>query len=175
MESPHIKHNPHPKMRYEFTLTIHDAPGQVDSVTGWMQFSVEDKRCAPTQPISGAQILPPDQHVTFVVTPNTDGTYTGTVYLDLLQDEDYYGMGTCRWKLPLAGMTLKIGDATFSTSIQLKNILAQESMMEYLLKDPPPPSRHDIGIPAETPASEYAAKTPGKFFAAQLTAEGRPE
>ncbi|MQQ99823.1 hypothetical protein [Glaciimonas soli] len=47
MNTPDIKQNPHPKMRYEITLTIKDAPGPFDAVTGFMQYDVTNEQCSP--------------------------------------------------------------------------------------------------------------------------------
>ncbi|MDL9998458.1 hypothetical protein QTI24_07600 [Variovorax sp. J22P240] len=170
-----IKQNPHPKMRYQITLTIHDAPGQFESVTGHVQYAITNERCAPENPVAGVYLPPPNQYIPFVVTQVADNTYTGTVYLDLLQDEDYFGKGVCHWALAHAGMDLKAKETAFGTSISLRDIVAQKPSTEYLSRttyfDTLPADRRETGIPVGTPASEYAHKNPQRFFSATLTAK----
>ncbi|MDR2220310.1 MAG: hypothetical protein LBE24_07000 [Methylobacillus sp.] len=166
-----VKQNPQPKMRYEITLTVDHAPGQIESVTSYTQYSVTDKRCAPAQAISGAPIYPPDQNVPFAVTPNADGTWTGAVYLDQLQDEDYYGKGICRWSLQLVGIQFKIGGATFGTFIPVKEIIAQQPWITYV-PNTPDSTGYSSGIPATgNPRPEwFAERTPKQFFTTTLAA-----
>src|ERR1700752_4864262 len=83
MKTPDIKLNPHPRMRYEIALTIHDAPGPFDSVSGYMQYEVTDKHCSPENPISGTW-NPPFKDIPIAFTRMGDNIYTGTVHFDLL-------------------------------------------------------------------------------------------
>jgi hypothetical protein len=100
MKQPDIKLNPQPKMRYELTLSVHDAPGPFESVSGFMQYEVQNEQeCVPADVISGHhQRLSIDPDIEFKRLGDSQ-TYKGTVYLDLVQDGDYYGLGVCRWKM----------------------------------------------------------------------------
>jgi len=186
MKTLDIKHNPHPKMRYDIKLTIHDAPGPFESVTGYMQHQVLDKRCVPESFFEGVRVMP-DNAVDFTFDRISDQEYVGTVYLDLLQDEDYYGMGVCHWTMTLAGVSLRTQYTSFDTSISLENIVARKPEAAYLRKQPyfatgsEPTvirdssggttyiSRSISGMPIGAPVADYAAKHRDEFFTVTLT------
>ncbi|WP_049623669.1 hypothetical protein [Frateuria defendens] len=130
VKSPDIKQNPHPKLRYEITLVIKDAPGPFDSIAGSVDYKVENDRCVPLTPISGATVAP-EKSVPLVFTRISDNLYKGTLYTDLMQDEDYYGMGVCHWAMVGAGVDLKVKNVDFSPSIFLKDIFARQSVTRY--------------------------------------------
>lgn len=131
MKTPNIKQNPHPKMRYEITLTAPHAPGTFESVTGFMQYEVANEECAPKDTFAGVFRKPPIQQAPIVFARTSDGVYTGTVYLDLMQDEDYYGLGVCHWSLVAAIARLKIGEVTFSPDLSPAQIVAQRPITTY--------------------------------------------
>lgn len=98
---PDVRINPAPTQAYEIVLTIPDPPSQVHAVSGQVQFDIEGVKddCMPyADRIAG--IKPKSSFLVPVdFRRREDGTYTGSVYLDWLIDEDYYGLGVCRWKL----------------------------------------------------------------------------
>jgi hypothetical protein len=51
--NPDIRQNPHPKMRYDITMTIEGAPSPFDSVNGHMQYDISNERCAPEDNLAG--------------------------------------------------------------------------------------------------------------------------
>lgn len=130
VKSPDIKQNSHPRLRYEITLIIKDAPGPFDSIAGSVDYKVENDRCVPLTPISGATVVP-EKSVPLILTRVSDNLYKGALYTDLLQDEDYYGMGVCRWRVVGAGVDLKVKNVDFSHSIFLKDILAKQPVTRY--------------------------------------------
>lgn len=174
MKTLDIKRNPNPKMRYEITLAVHDAPGPFESVSGYMQHQVLDKACVPEIPFEGAKVMP-DHPVDFAFTRINDQEYVGTVYLDLLQDDDYYGLGECHWTMTLAGVVLKTQSASFVSSIPLSSIVARTPNSAYLpkkayfAKASEPAVMSISGMPFGTPVAEYAAKHPEEFFVVTLT------
>jgi hypothetical protein len=129
----------------------------------------------------------PDHPVDFAFTRINDQEYVGTVYLDLLQDDDYYGLGECHWTMTLAGVVLKTQSASFVSSIPLSNIVARAPNSAYLpkkayfAKASEPTviedssggtlyiNRSISGMPFGTPVAEYAAKHPEEFFVVTLT------
>lgn len=130
MKTPDIKQNPHPKMRYEITMTIDGAPGPFDSMTAFVQYKVSNDRCVPLQPISGATLAPEDR-VPLELARVSDHVYTGHLYVDLLQDEDYYGMGVCHWEVVAATAVLQVGKVAFSPDLLKNEILEQKSATRY--------------------------------------------
>ena len=133
MKTPDIKQNPHPKMRYEITMTIQNAPGPFDSVSGFVQYKVSNDRCVPLTPISGAT-LPPEKSVPLELSHVTDNIYKGSLYVDLLQDEDYYGLGVCHWAVVAATVSLTVKKADFSPDLFVNSILKQSSETRYFSK-----------------------------------------
>ncbi|MGJ7491924.1 hypothetical protein [Variovorax sp. ZT4R33] len=135
MKKPEIKLNPQPKMRYELTLTVQDAPGPFESVTGFMQYEVQNEQeCVPADAISGHhQRLSIDPDVEFKRVSDSQ-TYKGTVYLDLVQDSDYYGLGVCRWKMVGFSGVMKAGEVTFNPFISGEQIAKLQSKTEYFAK-----------------------------------------
>ena len=130
MKKPDVKLNPHPKMRYEITLTIEDAPGPFDTVEGSAGYEVANGSCVPLTPFTGATIEP-TKNVPIVLTRLSDKVYKGEIYVDLLADEDYFGLGLCRWSMPFANFGLRIGNLLFGHSISLKDILEGNSDTRY--------------------------------------------
>ncbi len=133
MKTPDIKQNAHPKMRYEITMTIQGAPGPFDSVDGFVQYKVSNDRCVPLTPISGAT-LPPEKSVPIEFSHVSDNVYKGTLYVDLLQDEDYFGLGVCHWAVVAATASLKAGKVDLSPDLFADSILKQASETRYFSK-----------------------------------------
>lgn len=173
MNKPDIKQNPAPQQRYELTLTLQDAPGPFESIAGFMQYEVQNEQdCVPADAISGHhQRLSSDPLIAFTRV-NTSNVYKGTVYLDLLQDADYYGLGVCHWKMMGFTAMLKAGEVTFNPFISGDQITAQQSKTEYFPKsyfsDPAViKDTHTGGMSM----SEPVARDPGKFFSTTLTSK----
>jgi hypothetical protein len=134
MNSPDIKRNPHPKMRYEITLTIQGAPGPFDSVMANMAYEVTNEQCAPFDKFIGIYRKPSTQHLPIALQRVGDGVYQGEAYLDLLQDDDYYGLGACHWAMTFVTAQLKVGEATFSPFISTAEIVGQQSTARFFAK-----------------------------------------
>lgn len=134
MKTFEIKHNPHPKMRYEITLMVHDAPGPFESVSGYAHYEVTNKECSPENALNGTWDQRPITTIPISFTPTEEGTYIGAVHLDQLQDEDYFGLGMCHWGLNSAGATLRIKAKEFVLGLSLEEILSRKSIPTYFVK-----------------------------------------
>ncbi|WP_266157209.1 hypothetical protein [Dyella silvatica] len=130
MKTPDIKQNPHPKTRYEITMTIDGAPGPFDAVTGFVQYKVSNDRCVPLSPGSGAT-LAPEKSVPLDLTRVSDKVYRATFYTDLFQDEDYYGLGVCHWSVVAATAALKVNASDLSPALFIDDIKAQKPVATY--------------------------------------------
>jgi hypothetical protein len=172
MKQPDIKLNPHPKMRYEITLTIEDAPGPFESVTAYTNFET-DTNCVPEAPITAGNYgskYPVGHSVLVAFHTVGANTYQGTMYMDLLQDEDYYGLGVCHWRVTSFSVPMKAGEVTFGPAITGDEIASRQPKVEYFPKsyfgDPSViKDTHTGGMPM----SESVARAPGKFFSTTLT------
>ncbi len=130
IKKPDIKVNPHPKMRYEITLSIEGAPGPFDSVDGFTGYEVTNGACVPLTPFSGAT-LTPRENVPVSLRRLSDTSYKGDIYVDLLTDEDYFGQGLCRWSMRFVNFGLRVGNLVFAHSISLDEVLAGKSVARY--------------------------------------------
>lgn len=130
MTQPDIKQNPNPKMRYEITATIDGAPGPFDRIHGIADYRVTNELCVPPTPVMGARIVP-EKRAELEFHHDHGNVYRATVYLDLLQDEDYFGKGTCHWALMAAGIELDHATVTFSASLFHDDLLAGNAVPRY--------------------------------------------
>jgi hypothetical protein len=112
----HPELNPHPKQRYEVTVTV-DAPGPFDSVKGHVWYAIANPECTPKNLLEGVHNLPADVDRTIVLTRVDDHTYHGYFYRDLLQGEDYFGKGICRWEVSGAGANFMVHGLLFPASV----------------------------------------------------------
>lgn len=132
-----IRQNPQPVKRFEITLTISkDAPGPFEAVSGSMQYEVDkDDSCAPKRPMIGLHDIP-GQYPPVAFTRVDEHTYKGAAYTDLMQDDDYYGMGVCRWHMTFVTAELKNKNNRISLtpSISLAEINGQKSVTFYFPK-----------------------------------------
>ena len=131
------KRNPAPKQRYDITMTVANAPGPFGSVEGFAQYEAPD--CWYTlDRIAGVPAIP---HVTLPVsyTKVDDTTYVGTVYLDVMQDEDYFGRGICKWVLTSARVSLKATgtreEASFTAYVHLDDFANKKPVTTYFQKE----------------------------------------
>lgn len=99
--------NPAPLKAYEITLRIHGAPGVFKHVRGTAQYDViNEDQCGNIETATGTPSRITSQEP-LELTRISDDEYQGTVYLDRMQDQDYYGRGVCRWEFTGAGALLK--------------------------------------------------------------------
>lgn len=127
--------NPHPKERYELTFTIHDAPGPFDSVTAGAQYEVGNPTCIPTDAFSGGKSDSPGVTRRVPLERIAPQTYRGEVTVDLLADEDLFGLGVCHWNDMGAGINLVAHGVTFNAVIGKDDIVAQRTAPTYFWKD----------------------------------------
>lgn len=175
--NPDIKQNPHPKMRYDITMTIGEVHGSFDSVTGFVQYEVTNKNCVPEDPIAGVTVKP-STNPTFKFTRVSDNVYTTTVYADLMKDEDYYGKGVCHWAMTAVVAELKTNEVTLGPDIDYDEMASHKPNTTYFSKEfyskSDVPDLHDPGIPY----SRYSTLDPddrSDFFAITMTAKGHFE
>jgi hypothetical protein len=130
MKNPDIKLNPNPRMRYEVTAVVKDAPGPFDLIEGAVQYKVTDRKCVPLTPITGAAEFP-EKRVPIELHRVDDHTYKGDLYVDLLQDEDYFGKGVCHWDLIGADVSFKVNKLYFSPSLFHDELVAGQPVIRF--------------------------------------------
>ena len=126
-----IRDNPVPKHRYEVTLEIHQPPGPFESTArGWVHYRVDNSRCLTPTPSEGTTIFP-EKTVEFNVTRVSATVYRGTIFLDSLQDQDYYRLGVCHWNVNTLGIELKANGVKFNTAMGGSDLLAGKQVTTY--------------------------------------------
>jgi len=141
MKNPDIKMNPNPKFRYEFTVSIDGAPGPFDSITSSAQYQVMNPNCVPMQPGSGATPTI-SKSIPIVLERESDKLYKGSFETDAFEDENYFGLGVCRWQLIAADAVLSNKKVSMTPSLLPKDIQARKSVTTYFSND----SYQNIGM-----------------------------
>jgi hypothetical protein len=90
--------NESPKSAYllDFKILVHPGPFKNIKISAFHR--VKNSECVKAQPLSGA-VLPPELHVPLTAKKVGDEHYQAVFHLDALQNDDYFGLGVCRWKL----------------------------------------------------------------------------
>ncbi|WP_311239425.1 MULTISPECIES: hypothetical protein [unclassified Xanthomonas] len=170
------KLNPSPRKAFEVTLTLKNAPGAFGLVQGAAQYDVSNEaECGKIQPETGTAGRITSQE-DFALKKVSDTEYRGTVYLDLMQDEDYYGRGVCHWEFSGASVMLKATGAEeetrFLSFIEAKTVTAQQVSTEYYWSERYPRSEMsnfpDMGKHA---AEEFKPEIRDKLFTITLAAK----
>lgn len=149
MQAYKFRLNPNPKQRYDITMSIKDAPGPFEHVR--FGASYEAKDCSYVISEFEGVRGHPEHHVELDFRKVDEHTYVGTLYLDAMVDEDYYGNGVCHWQMTGMGVGLKATGAEeetrFSSSLMVESVQAQESETTYFWKKRYPRSR-TYGFPS---------------------------
>ena len=169
------KLNPNPKQRYDITMTIGNAPGSFASMEGLVQYDVSNRQCLPPPDSNpGGYSAHMTRHVPFVLTRVSETHYTGTVFADLMLDEDYHGRGVCHWKLIQARVHMKAtgadGETLFIPSLPVEDLLSESAVTTYFWKGYYP--RTDVeNFPesGDTSLDNVPADKKGDFFTISLT------
>jgi hypothetical protein len=136
--TPRRKLKPAPGRPFRITMTIKDAPGPLASVEGVAQYDVSnDAQCGHHLELVGVTpritSLEP-----FELRKVSDNEYQGTIYADLIEDEDYYGNGVCHWEFTSVEIELKAtgdqAETRFLPDLTAEQVFAQQSVTTYFLK-----------------------------------------
>jgi hypothetical protein len=130
INKPDVKLNPQPRMRYEITIKVDNAPGPFDRVEGVIDYRVSNENCVPLTPVTGATVAP-EKRVPIVLTHSGGNIYKGEIYADLLQDEDYYGKGVCHWSVVAASANLYVKQVDFSAPLFHDDLLKGKPVTRY--------------------------------------------
>lgn len=162
--------NPHPKERYELTFTVHDAPGPFDSATADVLYVVNNPMCIPHDPFTGGQSKSPGVTRPIPLERIAPQTYRGEVTMDLLADEDLFGLGVCHWSVMSAGFGLAAHGVTFNAGIVRKEIEAGNAISTYFAKESYSSGTADFGEDGRY-LSPYVKSSPDKFFHVTISAK----
>lgn len=178
--------NPQPRLAYEVTLKIKDAPGPFALVKGGAQYDVvNEAECGRINPATGTagRIT---SHEEVVLRRVAEDEYRGTLYLDLLQDDDYFGRGVCRWEFTGASVTLRAtgveGETRFLSFITAGAVMNDGVVTRYYpladyvrAKDAAPtleqPTTRNFPQSGKESPDDYLPKFRGALFSMSLHAQ----
>ena len=163
--------NPNPQQAYEVVLTIQDAPGPF-KVKGWSAMYEATGCNYVTNEWAGARGQP-RRLVEIPFTESPDGSQVATLFLDALQDEDYYGNGVCRWRLTSAGpwfqATGDSGDTTFDVNLNPEQLLAESPVVLFYWKGHYPRAKVDrFSTSGNTDREKFAPEIRNNLFSMTL-------
>ncbi|SDQ36655.1 hypothetical protein SAMN05428982_0840 [Pseudoxanthomonas sp. CF385] len=173
-QAPLRKINPSPRRGHIIAMTLEDAPGVFASIEGVAQYTVENAtECGEKVALSGAfpRISTSEP---FVLTKVSENEYRGTVYEDLIVDEDYFGRGVCRWKFSSVSVHLSAttdgADTKFIPSIDSILVASSGSEAKYFWKARYPRVADYDGFPVfgESDLESVPEDKRGEFFVITL-------
>jgi hypothetical protein len=127
-ESPVAKTNPNPTQGYEIMVELIDPPADIRRIAGEAHFGIPDVSCMH-QPDPIAGYTPGSSYIKeFALTKVGENTYQGHIFLDWPIDEDYYGMGVCKWEIATVDTILIRDSGLIQSSLLLgKAAITSES------------------------------------------------
>lgn len=166
--------NPEPRLAYEVTLKIKDAPGPFALVNGGAQYDVvNEAECGRINPATGTagRIT---SHEDVVLRRIAEDEYRGTVYLDLLQDDDYFGRGVCRWEFTGVSALLKAtgaeGETRFLSFMKAGRFTTGESqVLYYPEKSYPRTGNGNFPATGEEDSARFRADIQHQLFSISLS------
>ena len=135
---PIYEKNPHPTQAYRITMTIEDAPGPFEWISGTAFYEMTNhKQCTPIEPIAGVWSKSKEDGIPIHFKKINESTYVATIYADGMVDSDYYGKGVCRWELTSVDVSLratgKHEETRFQPGIYKDKLLSGEPGVTYFL------------------------------------------
>lgn len=168
-----IHDSPHPTQRYEITVTV-DAPEPVTAMSGGVAYEPVNVECVPKLPLEGAREVPNTSR-DFKLT-STDGgrTWKGYFFRDMIQNQDYFGLGVCRWDVTSVGAGFTMHGEAFGLSLSLEEMLTPDTYTSYFKKAEYFDNTIDNGIASEwrmanKDAAAEVAKNPDAYFPMTIT------
>jgi hypothetical protein len=130
-----VRHTPEPVREYALVIAFAGLPGPVSGVEASADFAVDNVECVPPMELSGARLRP--EHSIGLPLQSLDANRHATsLHADALLDEDYFGLGVCRWSLNWATVRFRSAQTEFVGAIPLEDIQAGRPVtLHYLVSD----------------------------------------
>ena len=140
--------NPHPKQAYRLRIKINDVPGPL-KLMGNMSVGYKAENCSYIiNHIEGAPANP-EKRVRTVIRQLGEFEYETVVYVDAMQDEDYFGEGICHWKPEGFGVAFKATGSPDETKFNfgdfLDDLIEKKMLVKYYWKWAYPYSKREDG------------------------------
>lgn len=133
-----VRRAPAPLERYVISAVFEGLPLAVDRFSGVARFSVSNPECAPldTERAYGGVRLAPGHEVVLEWRRDGDGVYRANAVLDALRDEDYFGLGVCRWRFDGVDVGFMVGASRFAHALSADDVRGQNVRRgHYLVSD----------------------------------------
>ncbi|MGY4889302.1 hypothetical protein [Xanthomonas sp. NCPPB 3583] len=169
--------NPHPKQAYRITMTIEDAPGSFEWISGTAFYQMTNhKQCTPIEPIAGVWNKSDEDGIPIHFEKRDASTYVATIYADGMVDADYYGKGVCKFELDGIGISLratgKEEETRFQPALFKSQIHDTRSVKFYFWKGGYPRSEMDnYPDTGEYSADKYSEPNRSNLFQITLKSE----
>lgn len=164
--------NPTPRQGYELVLTLQDAPGPFKKM-GWSAL-YQAKGCNYVVNDFAGVRGEPKHTVKLPFAEQPDGSFTATVYLDAMLDEDYYGNGVCQWTLTSVGpwvmATGSPAETLFDTDLSSEQLSAEQPVQLFYWKGYYPQSKVDgFKTWGNSAREQFAPEARDNLFSMTLT------
>ena len=93
-----VKLTQKPEQAYTLDFEFDSAPGALENIRALAFYRADNSPCAKPLPTSGA-VLPPEHNMWLKLKKTDVARYQAMFHRDALIDEDYFGIGMCRWRL----------------------------------------------------------------------------
>lgn len=130
--------NPAAVQDYRLALRFAGLPAAPGRIRATADFEVDNLDCVPKdygKAVGGVR-LAPRHSVELALEPMGDGAYAAVLYADALRDEDYYGLGVCRWALRTATVHFHSPATHFVGGLDAAQIESEATIVQhYLVRD----------------------------------------
>lgn len=131
-EPPVAKTNPNPAQGYEITVELVDPPADIRSIAGEAHFGVSSRACLPYQDRIARVTIGTSYIKKFALTRIDAHTYQGRIFLDWPIDEDYYGLGMCKWRIATVDAVLTRENGLVQTTyLNESEVVSESSSLSY--------------------------------------------
>ena len=130
-----VRENTSPNHGIDFTWKVRNAPAPFGSVVARAQYDVVNwDECGYVNPATGTAMGMTIARPLPLKKVSSD-EYAGTVYLDLLRNESYYGKAKCKWGLTGVGVLFRATGAAdetrFETFMYQGSLVAAETVTSF--------------------------------------------
>lgn len=180
-EHEHFAKNPEPRVGYRVRLRVENAPGSFEIVRMGGQYDVRNEsRCGRINPMTDTPgRMTSMERMPFARVSGNE--YESVIYLDEMQDEDYYGRGICNWELSLAYAVViakdERRDTGFAIRLSAHDLMSGGSVTRYYPYASYPRVEGVEGFPSNGKLSqeEYLPDLRSALFSLTLSMIGEAE
>ncbi|MCC8535818.1 hypothetical protein ACDH70_02710 [Xanthomonas axonopodis pv. poinsettiicola] len=174
---PVYRKNPHPTQAYRITMTIEDAPGPFEWISGTAYYQMTNhKQCTPIEPIAGVWSKSDEDGIPIHFEKIDASTYIATIYADGMMDADYYGKGICLFELDGVGISLRAtgnnDETRFQPALFKSEIYSTAPKVTYFWKGRyPKADMNDFPDGGESGLENFGKDAQKNIFKVYLSAE----